>query len=175
MIEVVYYVASSIDGFIAAPDGGVEWLKPFEDGTEDYGYTEFYTSVEAIFMGSRTFEQLGSLGDWPYPGKTGWVFSGRNLESPWPEAVMTNRDPVTVITELETAGIRRAWLVGGGKLAASFRAEGLIGEYIISIIPAILGAGIPLFGAPGPQESLKLAASKAYPNGVVQNRYTAAV
>lgn len=99
------------------------------------------------------------------------MFSRRKLEAPWPEVVLTSLSPGAVVSELELAGIRRAWLVGGGKLTASFRAKGLIGEYIISIIPIILGAGISLFGAPGPQESLKLAASKAYLNGVVQNRY----
>jgi dihydrofolate reductase len=172
MFKGIYYVAMSIDGFIAAPDGSVEWLRPFEGGNEDYGYGEFLRTVEALLMGSRTFEQFDPSSGWPYPEKLAWVFSNRNLSSPWPEAAITGQTPDQVVSQLERSGIRRAWLVGGGKLAASFRRERLIGEYDISVIPVILGEGIPLFGSAGPIEALRLIVSKVYPNGVVQNRYT---
>jgi len=57
MLDIIYYVAVSLDGFIAAPEGGVEWLAPFETADEDYGYSAFYASVEAVFLGSRTYQQ----------------------------------------------------------------------------------------------------------------------
>jgi riboflavin biosynthesis pyrimidine reductase len=99
--------------------------------------------------------------------------------------IVTAQPPREVAAELEARGIRRAWLVGGGQLAAAFRAEGLINEYIASIIPVILGAGIPLFDAPAEDlrgfpktsevstapEVLKLVEHKTYANGVVQLRY----
>jgi dihydrofolate reductase len=65
VVEVVYYVAASLDGFIATPDGGVGWLEPFEG--EDYGYAAFYASGDALLMGRRTFEKTLALGPWPYP------------------------------------------------------------------------------------------------------------
>jgi uncharacterized protein YhfF/dihydrofolate reductase len=185
MPEVVYYVAASLDGYIATPDGGIAWLAPFEAAGEDYGYPAFYASLDALLLGSRTYEQTLTFDPWPYSGKPCWVFSRRALAPARPEVTVTARSPRVVVAELEARGIRRAWLVGGGQLAAAFRAEALITEYIVAIIPVILGAGIPLFGAPAADlrglqktskvstsgETLRLAEHKVYPDGVVQLRY----
>jgi dihydrofolate reductase len=160
-IEIVYYVAASLDGFIATPDGGIDWLKPFEGGAEDYDYGEFYASVEAVLMGRKTYEQSLQFPEWPYAGKPYWVFSRSN-----------GNTPSSVVKEMQARGLRRAWLVGGGKLAAAFRAEGLITEHIVSVIPVLLGSGIPLFDGPGSAETLKLLGSKTYDSGIVQLRYT---
>ena len=161
LMEIIYYVAASLDGFIATPDGGIEWLRPFEGTGEDYGYGEFYASVEAVLLGRRTYEQSLRFPEWPYAGKPYWVFSAS-----------TGNTPRKVAMEMQTRGIRRAWLAGGGKLAAAFRADGLISEHIISVIPVILGAGIPLFDGAGPFESVRLISSRAYDSGIVQVRYT---
>jgi len=75
MVEIVYYAAASLDGFIATPDGGVDWLPPIEAGGEDYGYGDFYPSVDAILMGSATYENILRHAAWPYPDKRCWVFS----------------------------------------------------------------------------------------------------
>ena len=72
---------------------------------------------------------------------------------------------------MKARGLRRAWLVGGGKLAAAFRAERLITEHIVSVVPVLLGAGIPLFDGLGPREALRLKSSRGYANGIVQLRY----
>jgi dihydrofolate reductase len=169
--EVVYYAASSLDGFIATPEGGLDWLAPFENSGEDYGYSAFYDSVEAVLLGSRTFEQALGFGEWPYPGKPTWVFSSRPLE-PVPESVtVTDRSPAEVLDELGSHGVTRAWLVGGGRLAGSFQAAGLISSYIVSVIPVILGAGIPLLGGSGSVQRLQLVDTKQYPDGVLQLRY----
>lgn len=171
MIEVIYYVAASVDGYIATPDGGIEWLPPLEATGEDYGYAAFYASVDALLLGSRTYEQVEGFAEWPYPGKPCWVFSRRQIETARPEVAVTDQDPRDVLREMEAQNVRRAWLVGGGALAASFRARGLITEYIVTIIPMILGAGIPLFASSGPQEPLTLVESKPYPSGLVQLTY----
>jgi dihydrofolate reductase len=169
--EVIYYVATSLDAYIATPDGGVGWLAPFESADEDYGYAEFYASIDAVLLGSRTYKQSLAFSEWPYPGKPSWVFSKRRLKAAGRDVRVTARGPREVLAELKARGYRRAWLVGGGKLAASFRAKGLITEYIVSVVPVILGAGIPLFASRGPKESLTLAESKSYPNGLMQLRY----
>jgi dihydrofolate reductase len=188
MPELIYYVAASLDGFIATPDGGIGWLAPFEATGEDYGYAAFYASIDALLLGSRTYEQALGFDPWPYPGKPCWVFSRRPQNRARPEVVVTAQSPGAVASDLDARGIRRAWLVGGGQLAGAFRAEGLIGEYILAVIPVILGAGIPLFGAPAPDlpvlpeasqlsmpvEALNLIEHKVYSNGVVQLRYVPA-
>lgn len=170
-MEIVYYVAASLDGFIATPEGGIEWLKPFEGGTEDYGYAEFYASVDCVLLGRRTYEQCLSFAEWPYPGKPCWIFS-RTLTDMSEAAVrFTGEAPSRAAKQIEAEGFRHAWLVGGGKLAAAFRAEGLITEYIVSVIPVLLGAGIPLFDGRAPQSPLRFAGAKTYDSGIVQLRY----
>jgi dihydrofolate reductase len=159
-VEIIYYVAASLDGFIATAEGGIEWLQPFENTGEDYGYGDFYASVEAVLMGRKTYERCLQFPQWPYAGKPYWVFS-----------VATGNTPAKVVAEMKSRGLRRAWLVGGGKLAAAFRAQGLITEHIVSVIPVLLGSGIPLFDGPAPYEQLQLAGTKTYDNGIVQLRY----
>jgi dihydrofolate reductase len=159
-LEIIYYVAASLDGYIATPDGGIEWLRPFEQSGEDYGYGEFYASVEAVLLGRLTYEKCLEFPEWPYAGKPYWVFSRGK-----------GNTPATVVAEMERRGLRRAWLVGGGKLAASFRAERLITEYIVSVIPVLLGSGIALFDGPAALEPLKLLGAKTYESGIVQLRY----
>jgi dihydrofolate reductase len=162
-MEIIYYVATSLDGFIATPDGGIEWLKPFEGTGEDYGYGEFYASIEAVLLGRATYEQCLQFPEWPYAAKPYWVFSRQS-----------GNTPASVVAEMKARGLRRAWLVGGGKLAAAFRADRLITEHIVSIVPVILGAGIALFDGPGPMQPLTLVSSRAYASGIVQLRYRAA-
>ena len=103
-MEIIYYVAASLDGLIVTPDGGVEWLKPFEGGAEDYGYATYETALQ--------------FPEWPYPGEPYWVFSHAS-----------GNTPGSVVAEMKSRGLRRAWLVGGGKLAAALRAEGLITQH----------------------------------------------
>ena len=159
-MEIIYYVACSLDGLIATPDGGIDWLKPYEGTGEDYGYGEFYASVEAVLLGRRTYEQCLQFPQWPYPGKPYWVFSRAK-----------GNTPASVVAEMKARGLRRAWLVGGGKLAAAFRADRLITEHIVSVVPLLLDAGIPLFDGPGPAQQLRLVSSRGYPSGIVQLRY----
>jgi len=171
-MEVIYYVAASLDGYIATPDGGVDWLAPFENSGEDYGYAEFYASVDALLMGRATYEKTLSFGAWPYEGKPCRVFSRQTLAVPSPDVLISAAAPENVLHSLVQSGCRRAWLVGGGSLAAAFRQEGLLSEYIVSVIPVILGGGIPLFSPRGHSERLNLLESKSYTDGVVQLRYT---
>jgi dihydrofolate reductase len=169
-MEVIYYVAMSLDGYIAAADGGVEWLEPY---TEDHGYQAFYDSIDALLMGSRTYEQVLTFGAWPYPGVPCWVFSQRPLSASRDDVFVTDKTPEDVLAELEAQDMRRVWLVGGAGLASSFRDAGLITEYVISVIPNILGDGIPLFSAAGPMETLRLVESVPFEDGIVQLRYRA--
>ncbi|MBW4561500.1 MAG: dihydrofolate reductase family protein [Mojavia pulchra JT2-VF2] len=171
MTQIIYQVAVSIDGYIAAADGSVDWLSAFQIEDNDYGYAQFYASIDALLMGSRTYEQVIGFGEWAYPGKPCWVVSRRSLKVEQPEVRLTSNSPGEIIAELQAQKLNRVWLVGGGQLAASFRAQGLISEYMIAVIPMILGAGIPLFGSPGLQEHLNLVECKPFPQGVVLLRY----
>ncbi|MBE9110887.1 dihydrofolate reductase [Nodosilinea sp. LEGE 07298] len=173
-IEIVLYIATSLDGFIATPEGGIDWLSAIETPEEDYGYEAFYTSVDAIVMGRRTYDQVLSWGDWPYPGKPSYIMTHQPLSSDLAEVSATAQSPSDLMATWSALGYRRVWLVGGAALAAAFRAEGLISEYILSIIPVLLGNGIPLFMPPGPRAEVQLYQAETFTSGVVQLTYRAA-
>jgi dihydrofolate reductase len=122
-------------------------------------------------MGSHTYEQILGFGDWPYPDKPCWVLSHLDLPVSRSEVRLTLRTPLEVVSELQAQGLRRAWLVGGGQLAASFRAQRLITDYIVTVFPVLLGGGLPMFGATGAQEQLSLLSSHPLSNGVIQLSY----
>ena len=170
-MHITYYVAASVDGLIGPLDGSLDWLSPFEGGAEDYGYRKFFESVDAVLLGRKTYEQSLGFGKWPYEGKRCWVFSRQKLQALPPLVAVTTDRPREVVREMERAGLRRAWLVGGGALAGAFHTEGLISEYIISVIPVMLGKGIQLFGGNGAHERLMLVESQRYATGIVQLRY----
>jgi len=171
LTQLIYYVAVSLDSFVAPPDGSVDWLAPYNSDGEDYGFGEFYKTVDALIEGSKTYEQALTFGEWPHPGKPCWVVTRRKFELKQPEVHFTSLAPVELMHHVSAQGHKRVWLVGGSQLAASFRAAGLITEYVLSIIPVFLGAGRPLFASGGSIVSLRLVESKPYPSGLVQVRY----
>lgn len=175
MTDIVLYIATSLDGFIATPEGGIDWLSQIETPEEDYGYGAFYADVDALVMGRRTYDQVRSFGGWPYPGKPSYVMTHQpltpELPSDLPDISATAQSPIELAATLRQQGYRRVWLVGGAALVAAFRAEGLISEYILTVIPILLGDGIPLFIAPGPAASVKLRTAETFASGVVQLTY----
>lgn len=174
MPKITLYIATSLDGYIARADGGIDWLSMVEAPGEDYGYADFYASVDAIALGSKTYELALSFGEWPYPGKPTFVFTQRNLPCDRDDVILVTDSVETVLARLNTQGIQHLWLVGGGALVNSFLQQALIDDYIISTIPIILGAGIPLFPPPSPQIKLQLVSAQQYPSGLLQAHYRSA-
>ena len=171
MPEVLYYVACSVDGYIATADGEVDWLTPFMSEGDDHGFTAFYSSVDAIVMGSHTYEFALRNLPWRSPDRPSWVFTHRSLDTAHPSVTLTSEEPEQVIRSLHARGLKRVWLMGGGELAASFRTRGLITHYIIAVVPVLLGNGIPLFGNHTGRKRLKLVEAKPFPSGIVQLNY----
>lgn len=169
--EIIYYVACSLDGFIATEDGGVKWLESFQGTGEDHGTGELQASADALLLGSKTYEFAIKLGAWPSPNTPSWVFTRRKLKKLHPSITLTSRTPRQVVELLKERGVKRAWLMGGGKLATSFRAEGLISRYILVIMPIILGRGITVFAPGGSQRPLVLESAKPFKSGIVQLIY----
>lgn len=170
-VEVVYYVACSVDGFIATSDGGVEWLSAVEHEGEDFGFAEFFASIDAMIMGSRTYEKVTELGEWPYHDTPCWVLSRRRLLPHTRGVTVTDADATEVLSEVADRGLHRLWLVGGSRIASSFLADGRIDECIVSVIPVLLGHGIPLFTDQQGHERLELIGCRQCAGGVVGLRY----
>lgn len=171
-MRIVYYVAMSLDGFIARRDGRVDWLDAFENPAEDYGYQEFYSAIDGLLMGRKTYQQVLQFGDWPYPDKPCWVVSRSTLEArPLPEVKPTSASAAELVSELKDHGLQRIWIVGGSELATSFYSQQLIDELILTVIPVTLGAGIPLFGSHQVETPLSLITQKVFSQGVVSLHY----
>ena len=177
MPEVILYVAASLDGYIARPDGAVDWLddmpEPSGVQAQDYGYHEFIAGVGVVLMGRVTYEQILSFGvDYPYPGTDGYVFSRtRAGESDENVTFVDGTDIPQFIAHLKGISDKHIWLVGGGLLVQEFLRHELIDRIELFIPPLILGEGIPLFPPPTPQVNLVLVASRAYDSGMVQLTY----
>jgi len=170
MIEIIYSVATSLDGYIATSDGGVDWLSRFH--ARGHGAGDLEASVDALLLGSHTYEFALKLGSWPAPSKPSCVFTKRDLQILHPSITLTSQAPREVAELLAARSMRRAWLMGGGKLAASFHVEGLISRYIISILPILLGAGVQLFAPHLSQpHTLRLVSTKSFKSGIVQLTY----
>ncbi|MGD8567315.1 MAG: dihydrofolate reductase family protein [Gammaproteobacteria bacterium] len=168
---IVLYIATSIDGYIARPDGSVDWLSRVENEQEDYGYADFYQSVDALVMGSNTYQQILDAGDWPYPDKPSYVMSDKTLPRADDDVRVISGSVYVVEDLFVEEKFERVWLVGGGELASAFQHAQLIDEYIISIVPVILGDGIPLFQSVTGDGTVRLTDTKTFSSGVVQLCY----
>ena len=172
MQELIYYAASSLDGYIADIEGGVDWLQIAEVTVEDHGYGDFYKHVDSLIMGRTTYEQILGFGEWPYPDRPCWVMTSSEISVPENSNIVLTRDtPADVLKEIRSRGYGRTWLVGGGKVAASFFKEGLITEFYITLIPILLVEGIPLLSGAMNKTSLDLLESRTFKSGILQLRY----
>jgi dihydrofolate reductase len=174
MGNVIYYVAMTIDAMIAAPGDDLGWLLKYEHG-EDYGYNDLIKGLDALIMGAATYEWILNAGEqWPYEGLESIVMTTRALPQP-PDGTVrfTSESPADLVRSLKGRYARNIWLVGGGKLAAAFAEADLIDEYDMTLIPIVLGAGIPLLepAAASQQQWLTLVDHQAFPSGAIRLRY----
>ena len=167
MSKVVLYIATSLDGYIASPDGSIDWL--FHDA--DYGFTEFMASVDAVVMGRKTWEQARTFEDVPFAGKQVIVFSRSQSNADKSRIRFVQGDPETTIPEIKSSVQKDNWLVGGGDLIQQFIASHLIDEFRIFVHPIILGEGIPLFPRQSQRTILSFVSSQSFPSGLVELRY----
>lgn len=142
------YIATSLDGYIATEDGGIQWLSEIPNpNNTDYGFNDFMNGVDGVVMGRNTFEKVLSLGQWPYTKKV-FVLSSKLKEVPEElsdKVEIISGDIKTITGDLNKRGFINLY-IDGGKVIQSFLREGLIHEMIITRIPILLGSGIPLFG-----------------------------
>ncbi len=165
MAKIICNLATSVDGFIADENGGVDWLDGFN--AEDYGMIEFFEQCGTAIMGSKTYEQALSFNSW-FGKMEGLVFTSRKLP-PFKNEIINffNGDPIDIVKELRKKE-KDSWLVGGGKLITSFIDLHLLDELIITIVPRLLGKGLALCPSISEVSKLQLLDSKTYEDGVVQ-------
>ena len=170
----VVYIAISLDGFIADKQGKLDWLNTVPNPNEnDFGYSKFVDSIDAIVMGRVTFETVLGFGiEWPYK-KTVFVLSNTLKKVPEEliEKVQIVNGPLkTVLKNLNQKSFNNLYIDGGSTIQ-SFLQEGLIDEMVITTIPILLGGGVPLFGDLPNHIQLELKNSKVFLGSIVQNNY----
>lgn len=174
MIKTVLYIATSIDGFIAKPDGNLDWLTLFPaPQTGDYGYTDLLNSIEVIIMGRKTYDEVIGFGiEWPYNEfDTYVVTTNKNFEIKSPKTQVLSNNLKDFLTERKRTSSKDIWLVGGGQLVTTFLNEGLVDRMIITVIPKIIGEGIRLFPNKLVASNWKLIEAKPFDTGAVNLTY----
>ncbi|MDX5372852.1 MAG: dihydrofolate reductase family protein [Pseudomonadaceae bacterium] len=167
---LIYHVAASLDGYIARPDGALDWLRDVEAAADEHGHAAFYASIDGLLMGRATYGRVRDDGDWPYPGKPSLVLARNPLENAPAGIQGRHCTPAEALEELAACGCERVWLVGGGSLAGNCLAAGLLDELVVDLIPHLLGAGIPLF-ATALERRLQLHGQRSFASGLVQLHY----
>lgn len=164
------FVGTSVDGFIARQNGDLDFLPP--GGGEPHGYEEFMASIDALVIGRKTFETVLAFKTWPYGEKPVFVLSTRELAPAPPGAIVEHLsgEPAEIVGILDARGIGHVY-VDGGITVQRFLRAGLIQRLIITRVPVLIGAGIPLFGETKRDIVLKHVTTHQYASGLVQTEY----
>jgi dihydrofolate reductase len=178
--KIIVYIAMSADGYIARPDGDVEWLNR-RPRTVDYGMREFYPTIDTILWGRKTYDWL--LKYYKKRGKTkglfdtrlaNYVFSRKRRKLAAPGVEFVSERVKAFAQRLRVTPGKQIWMMGGGELIASFLDAGEIDEFDIHVIPVFIGKGIPLVAPRHRDVPLRLLSSRKYPDGVVRLHYEVA-
>lgn len=169
--KVILYIAMSLDGYIARENGDIDWLNG--DGSDpdaDFGYDKFYEGIDTVIMGKKTYDQILTFGEYPYKDTKGYVFTSKDAD-PDEYIIFTNENVIDMVKKLKNESGKDIWLIGGAGIIDCFMKEDLVDEYVIAVIPTILGSGIPLFKEGNPEIKLKLEDNKTF-NGMAMLYYS---
>jgi len=165
------FIGISVDGFIARSNDEIDFLP--QDGGEPHGYYEFMAGIDAIVIGRRSFEKVLTMGPWPYGDKRVVVLSSRPVRlSDAVGAAVEQMDgaPADVVARLAASGAHNLYIDGGVTIQRFLR-DGLIDRLIITRVPVLIGAGIPLFGTLLRDVKLEHTSTRSFPSGLVTTEY----
>ncbi len=171
--KVILYISMSLDGFIATKDDDLSWLSVVEKEGEDYGYENFNKTIDTYIVGRVTYDTILKLTGGVFPQADRFecyviTSQAREIEN---GVTFYNGDIENLISKLKSKEGKNIYCDGGGQIAKLLMQKNLIDEYIISIIPIILGDGKRLFLGETPEIKLKVLSSKKYDTGLVQLHY----
>jgi dihydrofolate reductase len=175
--KIIVYIATSADGYIARPDGDVEWLNR-RHSTNDAGMTRFYSSIDTILWGRKTYDWLlayykkkGTKGEMFDTKVANYVFSRKPPKRAMPGVEFVSEPVKAFAKRLRATPGKHIWMMGGGGLIASFLDAGEIDEFDIHVIPTLIGEGIPLVAPRHRDISLRLRSVRKYSDGTARLRY----
>jgi dihydrofolate reductase len=170
--KIIVHIATSADGYIARPDGNLDWLTSRPAPKGFYGMPQFIRTVDTKIIGRKTFDRSLELGAHFSTDDKHYVFSRQPPPTSLPAAVEFVSQSIGAFAKgLRDQAGKNIWLMGGGEIIASFLDEDLIDEFIITVVPIFIGEGIPLIAPRHLNVPLKLRSAKPFPDGVVQVHY----
>jgi len=169
--KVVLYIAMSVDGFIAKQNDDIDFLSLVEKGGEDYGYSDFVDSIDAILIGRKTYDRILAMGhQYPHRDKEVYIISRTSQLKNGTFNYYTG-SLKGLIAELRSKHGKNIYCDGGAEIVNELLKEDLIDEFVISIIPILLGEGLVLFKNGNAERSLKLISATHFEKGLVQVHY----
>jgi dihydrofolate reductase len=170
--KIIVNLATSADGYLARPDGNLDWLTERPAPKGFYGLPEFERSTDAKILGRKTYDRSVGLGARFRADDVHYVFSRRPAPASLPVGVKFVDEPIGPWSErLRGQAGKNVWLMGGGDIVGSFLDEGAIDEFIITVVPVFIGEGIPLLVPHHRKVPLRLLRAQPFPDGVVQLHY----
>jgi dihydrofolate reductase len=170
--KIIVHIATSADGYIARPDGSIDWLtnRPAPKGF--YGLPRFMRTVDAKILGRKTYDLSIKMGARFGADDRHFVFSRRPPPRSVPSGVRFVTQSIREFAkQVRARRGKNIWMMGGGGLIGSFLDAGAIDEFIITVIPTFIGDGIPLIAPRHRQVPLRLLGVQRFPDGVVQLHY----
>jgi len=170
--KIIVYIATSADGYIARPNGSVDWLnRPMPKGA--YGMTAFARSIDTILWGRKTYDFAAKMGGVGAYGKVKhYAFSHQPPSDPLPGVEFVPESIPEFVGKLQAVRGKNIWMMGGAGIIASFLDAGAIDEFSIHVIPVMIGEGIPLVAPRHRNIPLQLISTRSFPDGVVHLNYS---
>jgi dihydrofolate reductase len=170
--KIIVNIATSADGYVARPDGTLDWLTERPAPKGFYGLPDFERSIDAKILGRKTFDRSLELGAQFSANNVHYVFSRQAPPAAVPAGVHFVTESIrTFVERLRTQAGKSVWMMGGGDIISAFLDESAIDEFIITVAPIFIGEGIPLLTPKHRDVALRLLGVQQFPDGVVQLHY----
>ena len=169
--KVILYIATSLDGYIAKPNDDLGFLSIVQKEGEDYGYSDFVKSVDTVILGRKTYDWvMTQVPEFPHADKNAFIITKTARPSIGKTNFYTGKLK-DLISKLKTEQGKNIFIDGGAEIVNEFLKENLIDEFIISIIPILVGNGTKLFKDGRPEQTLELVSTKQFDKGLIQLHY----
>lgn len=169
--KLILYIATSLDGYIAQTNDDLSFLSMVEQEGQDYGYADFVKTIDAVIVGRKTYDKVISMGfDFPHADKDAYIIT----RAPRPNignVKFYTGDLKTLVEKLKAESGKNIFCDGGAEIVNELLQHNLIDEFIISIIPILVGNGTKLFKDGRPEQKLELVSVKSFDKGLTQLHY----